>query len=81
MLEVDVVCAEDLLHLRVDERCLTCMTFFLLPLGYLFDADIDHVCRRHPDIRPLVFERIKYASVVVLNAKKLIECDDRLFLA
>ena len=81
MLEVDVIRAEDLLNLRIDERCLACVPFLLLSLRYLFDADVDHIRRCHPGLHPVVLEGIENAPVVVLDAKQLVERDDGLFLA
>ena len=57
------------------------MAFLLLPLRYLLDADIDHVCRRHSDVHPLVLESVEHAPVVVLHAKEFVERDHRLLLA
>ena len=81
VLEVDVVGAEDLLNLRVDERGLARVAFLLLPLRYLLDADIDHICRRHADVHSLVFESVEHAPVVVLHPEEFVERDHGLLLA
>ena len=81
MLEIRVVRIECLLHLDVDQRGLTCLSSFLLSLGYLSDAFIDHSCGCCPHLHSLVLECLEDTSVVLFLPEKFIECDYRLFPA
>ena len=81
MLEIGIVRIERLLYLLIDQAGLTCLPTFLLPLRDLSDAFVDYGRGCRPHFHSLVLESFEDKPIVRFLPEKLVERDDRLFLA